>query len=479
MTTDDALPPVKRRWNRRVIVGSVLLLLVALLAALWIVVSPHWRLAAIVAELDATDPHWRLAEIEERRAAVPDHENSALFMLALVKKAGRVEVESGIGPYGKIFHSVERPPPVQLNAQQVRYLQKHFAKLGPALHEARKLKDMPRGRFPIDYSENGIETDIKCQSARAFTNLLMHDAFLLAHEGKIDAALDSVLGILNCNRSVGDEPMLVSHLVRCSIKWIACDGVERALAQGEASEPALEKLQAEFYAEDQEHRFPAALRGERAVIHELCKSIQKGTTDRNKLRGAPAKGKTSFVEWLREKVPHDVAQGHADLLREMTHTIEEGKAPLHELMPRFEAREKEFSAHASYFTGQFTPARKRMAHIEVRRHAILRCAYTALACERYRLKHKDWPASLDDLVEAKLLDAAPLDPFDAKPLRYLRTTEGATVYSVSHDLADDQGKIDINVPFFTPGYDIGVRLWNVPLRRQPPLPLVPLAPEDE
>jgi hypothetical protein len=478
MTTDVAPPPVKRRWKRRVIVGGVLLLLAALLAFWWIVVSPHWRLAAIVAELDATDPNWRLAEIEARRAAVPDHENSALFMLALAKKAGSFEVYDGFGVYEKIFKA-ERPPPVQLNAQQVRYLQKHFAKLGPVLHEARKLKDMPRGRFPIEYHENGIDTHLECAIARSFIDLFMHDGFLLAHEGKIDEALDSALCCLNCGRSVGDEPLLSSFLIRFALTLFVYHGVERALAQGEASDRALEKLQMELHAENQQHRFPAALRGERAAIHELCKSIQKGTTDPHKLRRLPAKGKMSFVEWLREKVPHDVVQGHADLLREMTLSLEASKAPLHELIPRMDAREKEFAARANYFAVQFATTTKKVTQVEVRCHVYLRCTYTALACERYRLKHKDWPASLDALVEAKLLDAVPDDPYDGKPLRYLRTKEGATVYSVGYDLADNKGKIDSNVPFFTPGYDLGVRLWDVPQRRQPPLPLVPLAREDE
>ena len=61
----------------------------------------------------------------------------------------------------------------------------------------------------------------------------------------------------------------------------------------------------------------------------------------------------------------------------------------------------------------------------------MRCMVVALACERYRLNHseKTWPASLEELVKAKLLDAVPVDPMDNQPLRYRRTKEGIVVYS--------------------------------------------------
>ena len=41
------------------------------------------RLAAVIAELDATDPGWRLEEIEAARAVIPDGENSAPLILRI------------------------------------------------------------------------------------------------------------------------------------------------------------------------------------------------------------------------------------------------------------------------------------------------------------------------------------------------------------------------------------------------------------
>jgi hypothetical protein len=117
------------------------------------------------------------------------------------------------------------------------------------------------------------------------------------------------------------------------------------------------------------------------------------------------------------------------------------------------------------------PALVKVHNAEVRSQAHLRSAAVGLACERYRLRHKNWPASLDVLVQEKLIDAIPLDPIDGQPIRYRKTKEGIVVYSIGLDQKDNEGKIDRERPL-DPGKDIGFRLWNVDQRRQPPRPPV-------
>ncbi|HEX7010442.1 MAG TPA: hypothetical protein VF184_10695 [Phycisphaeraceae bacterium] len=73
---------------------------------------------------------------------------------------------------------------------------------------------------------------------------------------------------------------------------------------------------------------------------------------------------------------------------------------------------------------------------------LLLCTRTALAVERYRLDQGELPQNLADLVP-QYLDAVPSDPFDGKPLRYLRLDAG---YSVGHDGVDDGGVGSINSP---------------------------------
>src|SRR5262249_4671995 len=76
-----------------------------------------------------------------------------------------------------------------------------------------------------------------------------------------------------------------------------------------------------------------------------------------------------------------------------------------------------------------------------RSQAQLRCALTALAVERFRLREGRWPENLSALAPG-YLQAVPLDPYDGQPLRYRQLSTGVVIYSVGPDLTDDGGKIN-------------------------------------
>ena len=71
------------------------------------------------------------------------------------------------------------------------------------------------------------------------------------------------------------------------------------------------------------------------------------------------------------------------------------------------------------------------------------------------------------LVKTKFLDSIPVDPYDGKPLRLKRMPDGLLIYSVGPDGKDNGGTIDPEQPY-SPGSDMGLRLWDIDSRRQPP-----------
>jgi len=79
-----------------------------------------------------------------------------------------------------------------------------------------------------------------------------------------------------------------------------------------------------------------------------------------------------------------------------------------------------------------------IADIDTRVIEYLRCAETALAIERYRLKYGSLPDSLDKLV-SEFMTEVPLEPFDGEPLRYIRHHVGYTVYMIGEDGVDNGG----------------------------------------
>ena len=51
--------------------------------------------------------------------------------------------------------------------------------------------------------------------------LLQADAAIRAHNGDLDGALDSCRAILGAGRSIGDEPFVISQLVRIAIGMLS------------------------------------------------------------------------------------------------------------------------------------------------------------------------------------------------------------------------------------------------------------------
>ena len=89
----------------------------------------------------------------------------------------------------------------------------------------------------------------------------------------------------------------------------------------------------------------------------------------------------------------------------------------------------------------------------------LRTLHALLLAEAHRQEHGDWPARLDDLVSAGGLTGLPRDPFVASgTLRYLRTNDTLTVYSVGPNEQDDGGNLDTPVPYDNRPPDLGWRI---------------------
>ena len=73
--------------------------------------------------------------------------------------------------------------------------------------------------------------------------------------------------------------------------------------------------------------------------------------------------------------------------------------------------------------------------IETARQVVI----TAIALQRYKLKHSEFPGTLSEL-EPEFLPSAPLDPVDGKPLRYRRNADGRYwLYSAGMDGMDNGG----------------------------------------
>jgi hypothetical protein len=451
---------------RRYLIWSAVLLQFVLVGfGSWVLYNRHRvaRAAAeAVAELDRTEPGWRLKDIEAAREALPEEQNSARVVVAVRR------LLPPSWPPAELSEALDRlHPPQRLTPQQAARLDAELQAAAPAIAEARKLAGLPRGRHHIAYRRVVINTLLNDQQeARAAAALLRYDALRRAHAGDVGGALVSCRGALNAGRSIGDEPLAISQLIRNAGVAVACHAAEWALAQGEAGPDDLAALQRAFEEEDRHPGLLVCLRGERAAQYELYDTVEKGeiNEDLEENGGAPGE-RPSLLGWsLRDRFRGELP--HA--LSALTRWAQACERPPHEQI-QFE---RELSAEVEKLPRDvihlklLLPSLSRVADAQRRRHAHVRCMAVALAVERYRRTHGDWPKSLAQLTPG-LLPEVPADPYDGRPLRYLPVEDGVVVYSVGPDGRDDRGRFDRDNPTRA-GTDLGFGLWEVNQRRRPP-----------
>jgi hypothetical protein len=471
-------PASRWRWVKYV-AGALLSGLLCWI--LWVVVNRELtktrgerELADARARLDATDPEWNWDKHAAARQRPPAGKNGA-DLIPQVKKLARPE-------WGKEFGKdewkqlLEVEPNVRYSSRVIEQARRELAESAAAVRLARTLKDCPFGHREIVLKPNVIDTPLQdTQDTRAVVDLLRWDAALAAEDGDRRAA-DALLALLSAARSIGDEPFLISQLVRMAGRTIAVNAVERFLAQ--TPDPTgLADLQAALAAEAEEPLLLYAVRGERAALDRLFENMHSGAvshTDLTKEGGGRLPWPRLWWWHYRGLLPGD----HAFALEWLTKYVEVSRRPVHEQPPLVTAIPEPPKDPKYLLSRLLLPAVEKVAHAHWRTTALARCAAVGVASERFRQKHGRWPEALDELVPA-FLPAVPLDPYDGQPLRYGKWADGVAVYSVGKKPKQSHGfevPAEPGKPGLPEGVEFGFRLWNPEKRRLPPLPDPPANP---
>jgi hypothetical protein len=428
-----------------------------------------------VEEAARHDADWRWDDLQASRPAVADKENAALQ----IDKVAEHLPESWLAKDSPLLNLTKPAPPVRLDPEEVQTLRAELQRLGPALAESHALTRFRTGRFP---SQGAVESFTSDQGhlkrTRAVAHLLEYEATLLAQEGKVSEAIVSARTTLHAGRAIGDEPGSMAMLIRLACLGSGIRGVERALAQGEASDAVLAVTAKFMDEEDLADWLTPALRGERAQLFEVYDCLEAGDLERL-TGGEDVMGikysKTTFGKaevWL--KAPW-FRENHARALEWTTRAVENARLPEAEQSAAFEQLRRDI---LRTHTGGLDSIRwglargnvikyQPVAKASLRMHAELRCAAAALAAERYRLAKGEWPESLHGLVPA-YLPAVPKDPFSGEALRLRRVEDGLVIYSVGEDGKDDGGNLQHLTEEKYSHIDYGFRLWDVKHRHTSP-----------
>jgi hypothetical protein len=480
----------RRRGRKRAFMICMLMFLAIALGGVYVYMSmvADNSLSDAIAEADQLDPSWSILELESKRQAIPDAENSAVNL----RNAKNLVPQQW--PFwdnrtryqGKEYTSAQlerlaqslwnQDPQHQLTASQISALRKEMERGKPMVAEIHKIANKPYGRYPIAYTKDIISTLLPyTQDTRFVANVLSYDILLKAQDGDMEGAMKSARCLLQAQRAIGDEPTMISMLVRVAIRRIAVTKLERILAQGEPSEKSLLDLQRLLEESEKDPLLLIGARGERAMGDGFLLSIQNGDTPASQALaglGSSPKGTAEMLDNIRFRFfPGSVKASRAALLRLNNQVVELAKLPPEEQRQQMKTSNIGVEAMpklARLLVGRVTPAAwQKVAEASHRDSADMRCSIVMLAAERYRKANGRWPDRIDDLVP-RYLAKAPIDPYDGKPLRLLRTNEGLTIYSVSDDGVDNGGKLNDRPSPGVVGSDRGLRLWDVSKRRQPP-----------
>jgi hypothetical protein len=469
-----------------VLVGTVVL---SLAYRAYYLHSAEQRLQAAIAATEAHDPIWRWEELLAQREVIPDDQNSSPHIVAAARllppawpaKPAGSEPErpteslffrfDPLKSEGALSERLQRLPSVELPDDQLAQdLRGELTVLASALERARPIIDLPRGRHPVEWKRDFISTSLPgIEATRRIARLFRLDATRKIYEAKSDEALASFRGILNTARSIGDEPVVLCPMVRGELERMACQSLVHILAQGTPPKAALLKVQ-EMLTEELRDLEPLALfalKGERAGMFNALGLIAVGemTLDEFNIgRPKPQSWLKTAWEWL--VVQPRMRMGQAAYLERMTRVADIARLPVGTQPREFAEFEDEVVEYKRAFPHLgFALSMIPKFGMVLSKHymacANLDCARTAVAAERYRLAHGEWPQSLDQLVP-DFLDAIPQDIFGAGPLRVQRLKDGLLIYSVGPNNEQPIGSTDEEIAGFKP--TVGFRLWDVDQR---------------
>jgi hypothetical protein len=489
--TDD--PPKPRRgrlWLWLVGVALLLLLIGGILTVVSMRAAAHQRLANAISAAEGDDPNWRLDNLLAHREPVSDEENSALVVakaVALLPKNWLDRLGQGTGPPSTAADAYERLSTIganiRLDDQVSGLLGAELKNHAQALALARTVADFRRGRHEIVIGPAVIDTLLgETQSTRSLARLLQVDAAVRADAGDYDGALDSCRAIIQTARSIGDEPTLISLLVRIAIDAAAVRSTWRVLGQGEPSDAALARLQALILDELAQPLLLTGMNGERAMLNELIRRLESGEVPISAITRtgpAPADGGRDASDLLIPLVTVVFSGQRAIALEWMNEAVAISRRPVSEHRALWAAQDAKIVQARQARLGQLRamlplllmPAMNAASSAFARSQGELAATAVLIAAERHRRKTGKWPTTVKE-IDPSILPDPPADPYTGKSFRIEHRDGQLVIYSLGPNGKDEHGEYDLKRFNNGESDDVGARAWDVNLRRRPYTPVV-------
>jgi hypothetical protein len=339
-----------------------------------------------------------------------------------------------------------------------------LSKYDSPIEELRQAGQRPYSRFPL-YSnpDHPFDTLLPHLAAlKGCTQVLQLRAIAELQNNQGDKALDDVKLALRLTDSIRTEPFLVSHLVRIAMVQITLQPVYESLAEHKWSDGQLVALDAELAKLNFLADYEFSMRGESvSSIASLDYIRRTRNLDYLNYSSGP-KPMKRFLQILSHLAIPDsffyqneltIARMHQQWTLPMADLENRTISPALAHRNQIEA-DKELNHHwwpYKFLARMLFPAFERAVIKFAYAQSSVDLARVAIALERYRLAHGEYPDSLDALVP-QFIAKVPPDVIGgqpsqgsspaSQPLHYRRTDDGQFVlYSVGWNETDDGGVV--------------------------------------
>lgn len=466
------------RWKKLatiVAVGLGVVVLIIYVGRASFQISGKRQLDEVNTALDASDPGWRLADLEQTRssAAPPSGRNPSDAVLELHSRMPpdwKKDRQKAAWELEPVRNRLPTPSQAAWLSRLGKETEAHRAEVRRTLLRP-ELLAVKSGYFPLHFTDNPLATLLPhADAVRSLLDYVAYDSRLAVLDGKPELGLRSARAQLVLARSIGDEPILISQLVRMACARSATESALQTLAWSEPKE-GLAELQAEFRDEADVPHLLYGLRGERGMMDKVFEGLESGKISLHELEtfglGKPKMLDDAALHLYQGLLPGDRAM----MLKLFTEYIAAAKLPPHErqvAFARIPIPPRPPESYRYIVTRLLLPAADKVCDADLRTRADLLTASVALACERFRLTHGRWPDGLDE-IPREILPKVPLDPFTGEPVQYRRLTDGIAVYTTGDD---DANALERRRTAGDPLADLGRgwKLWDPPHRGLPPLP---------
>jgi len=346
-----------------------------------------------------------------------------------------------------------------------------LSKFDPVIEQLWQDSARPYSRFPIQY-DYGIPAAIllpHLAPEKRYAQVLQLRAVAELQNGESEKALDDIKLMLRLADASHNEPFLICHLVRIAILNLTLQPIWEGLANHQWSDTQLVELDSELAKLDFFADYELAVRGERnlqianieflrhphnypqdlglrrprfyflapmfSLVQMLSNLSSDNGDDENSQIGfqllALGFGPSGWLDQNELRLARFNTKWYLPVVDEKTKAISPAKmrAANDALKREIQHRTPENVLEA-LFVPNWNGAAEKFAHAQ----SATDLARVAIALERYRLAHGEFPESLDALAP-QFMEKVPHDVIGGQPLHYRRTSDPS---SQSSDAANEQ-----------------------------------------